>query len=76
MNLEARKIEFVQEFLKIQSEEVISLLENILKNENLNVQISEPMPEYELNQRINQSESDFKNNLFKSSSELIDKYKQ
>ena len=30
MNLEARKIQFVQEFLKLQSEEVISLLENIL----------------------------------------------
>lgn len=78
MNLEARKIEFVQEFLKIQSEEVISLLENILKieKENLNVQLSEPMSEYELNQRINQSESDFQNNLFKTSSELTEKYKK
>ena len=78
MNLEARKIEFVQEFLKIQSEEVISLLENILKieKENLNVQLSEPMSEYELNQRINQSESDFQNNLFKTSSALTEKYKK
>ncbi len=78
MNLEARKIEFVQEFLKIQSEEVISLLENILKieKENLNVQLSEPMSEYELNQRINQSEFDFQNNLFKTSSELTEKYKK
>ena len=33
MNLEARKIEFVQEFLKLQSEEVISRLEKILKKE-------------------------------------------
>ena len=30
MNKETRKIQFVQEFLKLQSEEVISLLENIL----------------------------------------------
>ncbi len=33
MNLEARKIEFVQEFLKIQSEEAISRLEKILRKE-------------------------------------------
>ncbi len=31
MNLEARKIEFVMEFLNLQSEEVISRLENFLK---------------------------------------------
>jgi hypothetical protein len=33
MNLEARKIEFVQEFLKLQSEEAISRLEKILRKE-------------------------------------------
>jgi hypothetical protein len=33
MNLEARKIEFVQEFLKLQSEEVISRFEKILNTE-------------------------------------------
>jgi hypothetical protein len=54
MNLEARKIEFVQEFLKLQSEETLSRLA--------------------LNKRINQSESDFRNNRFKSSSELLAKY--
>lgn len=31
MNLEARKIQFVQEFLRLKSEEIISGLENILK---------------------------------------------
>lgn len=32
MNLEARKIEFVQEFLKFQSDEAVSQLEKLLKN--------------------------------------------
>ena len=31
MDLQTRKIEFVQEFLKLQSEEVISQFENLLK---------------------------------------------
>ncbi|MEO6348320.1 MAG: hypothetical protein ABIO60_10475 [Aquaticitalea sp.] len=34
MTLEVRKLEFIQEFLKIQNEEVISSLENILHNGN------------------------------------------
>src|SRR5690606_17877504 len=33
MDIQARKIEFIQKFLKIQSEEVISRLENILRKE-------------------------------------------
>lgn len=33
MNIEARKIKFVQEFLKLQSEEAISRLEKILSKE-------------------------------------------
>lgn len=76
MNLEARKIEFVQEFLKLQSEETLSRLEKILSLEKKfsDEQTIEPMTEEELNKRINQSESDFRNNRFKSSSELLAKY--
>ncbi len=76
MNLEARKIEFVQEFLKLQSEEAVSRLEKILKKEKnaSDEQIFEPMTQDELNKRIDQSESDFRNNRFKSSSELLAKY--
>lgn len=77
MNLETRKIEFVQEFLKLQNEEVISRLELLLRKEK---QISrerafEPMSQDELDRRINQSESDFQNNRFKNSSDLLAKYK-
>ena len=76
MNLEARKIEFVQEFLKLQSEEAVSRLEKILKNERNAAEedIFEPMTPDELNKRIDQSESDFRNNKFKSGSEILSKY--
>jgi hypothetical protein len=72
MNLEARKIEFIQEFLKLQSEASISRLEKILRKEK-DVSI-EPMTQDELNERIDQSEADFENNRFKSSSALLAKY--
>ncbi len=76
MNIEARKIEFIQEFLKVQSEDVISRLEKILRKENNTSDENkfEQMTEEELNKRIDQSESDFHNNRFKSSSELLSKY--
>jgi hypothetical protein len=76
MNIEARKIEFVKEFLKLQSEEAISRLENILRKEKntSDERILEPMTQDELNKRIDKSESDFRNNRFKSSSELLAKY--
>ena len=76
MNLEARKIEFVQEFLKLQSEEAVSRLEKILRKEKKASYelILEPMTQAELNKRIDKSESDFRNNRFKSSSELSAKY--
>lgn len=76
MNLEARKIEFIQEFLKIQSEEAISRFEKILRKEKKASEdhISEPTTKEELNKRIDQSESDFQNKRFKNSSELLAKY--
>ncbi len=76
MNLEARKIEFIQEFLKVQSEDVISRFEKLLRKENMtsDESVLEPMTVEELNKRIDQSESDFQNNKFKTSSELLAKY--
>ncbi|EOZ97754.1 hypothetical protein A33Q_1727 [Indibacter alkaliphilus LW1] len=77
MNLELRKIEFVQEFLKIQNEEIISRLEKMLRKETeTSLEDSfERMSIEDLNKRIDQSESDFENNRYKSSSELLAKYK-
>ncbi|MGM8360823.1 hypothetical protein ACSV4D_02790 [Flavobacterium sp. ARAG 55.4] len=73
MDLQTRKIEFVQEFLKLQSEELIAQFENLLKKETQKQ--LKPMSVIELNSRINQSEDDFKNGKFKTSDELLSKYK-
>ncbi len=77
MNIEARKIEFIQEFLKIQSEDAILRLEKMLKKERkASIEpLFEPMTEAELNIRIDKSEYDFNNNRVKTSAELLDKYK-
>ncbi|NOZ47279.1 MAG: hypothetical protein GXO79_10940 [Chlorobi bacterium] len=73
MNIQARKIEFVQEFLKLQSEDIISSLEKFLKMEK--ELVVNPMTTKELNKRIELSESDFENGNYKSNSELKAKYK-
>ncbi|WP_081212502.1 hypothetical protein [Salegentibacter sediminis] len=77
MDLEARKIEFIKDFLQLQSEEAISRLEKVLKKEKKNVIEKDfnPMTQKELDQRIDQSEEDFKNNRFKKTSDLLSKYK-
>ncbi|MEM6687384.1 MAG: hypothetical protein AAF617_16510 [Bacteroidota bacterium] len=62
MNLQTRKIKFVQEFLKIQSEEVLSQLKHILKIENDGSgEKIKPFTIEEYNSRINQSIEDSKN---------------
>jgi chemotaxis protein CheY-P-specific phosphatase CheC len=79
MDLHTRKLELIQEFLKIQSEDVISRLEKILRKEN---KISEnedfkPMTIEEFNSRIDQSMEDSKNGRLIESSKLkakIDKW--
>jgi hypothetical protein len=60
MDLQARKIAFVQEFLSIESEEMISRLEKLLRNEKLEIKDNtfKPMTIDELNRRIDQSEQD------------------
>lgn len=75
MDLQSRKIEFIQEFLKLQSEEVIFRLESILKKEKGSIEKStRTFSKEELNRRIEKSESDFENNRFKSTSQLLTKY--
>ena len=77
MNLATRKIQFIQEFLKIQSEETVALLEKILSKEK-DVLDEQPLKQFtqeELNQRIDKAEEDFKNNRYTSSADLLKKYK-
>jgi len=61
MDLQSRKIEFVQEFLKIQSEEMISRLESIIRNnKDLDQGVFKPMSIEEFNLRIDKSMEDSK----------------
>lgn len=76
MDIQARKIEFIKQFLKLQNENSITRLESVLDQEMTEEKdkVFEPMSVEELNKRIDQSESDFENNRFKSSAELLAKY--
>lgn len=76
MNIEARKIKFVQEFLKLVDEDSISKLENLLSLEKLESGKSglSPFDKEELNKRIEKSEEDFEKSKFKTSEELLLKY--
>ena len=77
MDLQSRKIEFIQEFLKLESESAISRLEKLLRKENTATTSveSKSLSKEELNNRIEQSEADFKNNRFKTTDDLLSKYK-
>ena len=78
MDIQSRKIEFVQAFLKLQSEELISQFENLLKKKSVitsEVQKQfKPMSLKEFNERIDKSESDFKNDRYKTTTELLEKF--
>lgn len=72
MNIEARKIQFIQEFLKLQNMEVVSHLEMFLK-----IETSSPIKRFsidELNIRIDKSEEDFKEGRLIDNSDIKLKY--
>lgn len=73
MDIQTRKIEFVQEFLKVQSEELISRLESILKNRNDELN---PFTIDEFNARIDESLKDSENDRVTESDELLAEIKQ
>lgn len=72
MDLQTRKIEFVQEFLKLQNDELITRLERLLrsgkatKNNDL-----KPMTITELNKRIDKSMEGSEGNRLTTSSDLL-----
>ena len=76
MDIQTRKIQFVQSFLKLQSEEVILKLEKILEKNQVDEMLEDfkPFSIEELNNRISQSESDFENGDYKTTSELLAKF--
>jgi len=79
MDLQTRKLELIQEFLKVQSEDVILRLEKILKKEKKESEREhiKPMTIEEFNSRIDQSMEDSKNGRLIEANELkakIDKW--
>ncbi len=72
MNIEAKKIQFVQEFLKLKNEEIVTHLQNILK-----IEVSNPLKRFsieEFNERIDKSEKDFKTGRIIENSGIKAKY--
>ncbi|NMH26471.1 hypothetical protein G6047_00350 [Flavobacterium sp. SE-s28] len=70
MDLQTRKIVFVQEFLKLQSERAISHLESLLKKETQESQ-ENPLSIEEYQTRIKQSIEDSKNDRVTEADDLL-----
>lgn len=71
MDIQTRKIEFIQEFLKLQNEELISRLENLLRADKSKNYDFKQMTIDEFNSRIDQSMNDSKNDRLTNSDDLI-----
>lgn len=74
MDIQTRKINFIQEFLKIQNEEVVKRFEKIMKKEkdrNPDIRLS-PMSIEEFNKRIDLSLSDSENDNVIEINDLLD----
>ena len=73
MDLQSRKISFVQEFLDLQNEEIISLFEKLLRWEKKKLTQKEltPMTLEELNKRIDTALEDSKNGRLTESGKLL-----
>jgi hypothetical protein len=73
MDLQTRKITFIQEFLSIQNEEIVARLESFLKKEKKNDAAKEfhRMTMEEFENRIDQSMDDSKNGRVIEANELL-----
>lgn len=72
MDLQTRKLEFIQEFLKLSSEEAVSRFEALMKIQKSEVE--NPFSKEELIHRVKQSETDFKEGNYKTAEELLECY--
>ena len=73
MDLKTRKIDFIQEFFQLQSEEVISRFEKLLQKEKKKLKDNnfEPMTMEEFHQRIDTSLEDSKNGRLIEAKQLL-----
>ncbi|EOZ98042.1 hypothetical protein A33Q_1549 [Indibacter alkaliphilus LW1] len=75
MDLEARKILFVQEFLRLQNEEIVSVLENLLRKQKAELieRNFKPMTKEEYNAEIDQAMKDSQNGRMIKATDLKSK---
>lgn len=73
MDLQARKIEFIQEFLKVQSEDVVVRLEKLLKKETSRIEKKgiNPFSIDEFHKRIDASMHDSLHNKLTENQDLL-----
>ncbi len=78
MDLEARKISFVQEFLRLQNEEIISGLEKLLQEGKAELveKNLKPMTEDQYRSEINQAMEDSENGRMIKAADLKEKIKK
>jgi len=74
MDIQTRKIEFIQAFLKLQNEKVISLFENLLKSETRKT--LKPMSIEKLNERVDSSIFDSENDNVTETKSLLKEIKE
>ena len=70
MDLQTRKLEFIQEFLKLSSDEAVSRFEDLMKRQK--GEPENPSNKEELIHRLKQSETDFREGNYKTSEELLE----
>lgn len=71
MDMQARKLEFIREFLNVKSEETLTKLEALLREDEGKFN---PYSKAEQMTRVQESESDFKAGKYKTSDEILKKY--
>ncbi|MFY7846484.1 hypothetical protein [Chryseobacterium gambrini] len=78
MDIQSRKLAFIQAFLNLQSEEMIVQFEKLMKKaKNIDEENQfKPFSTEEMNERISRSEDDFNNKKFKTTFELLSKYER
>ncbi|MGL2998990.1 hypothetical protein [Flavobacterium sp. RSSB_23] len=71
MDLQTRKLNFIQDFLKLESEKTIAQFEKLLRNTVANEEELNPMTVDEFHKRINKSLEDVKNGKVTDANDLL-----
>ena len=74
MDLQTRKISFVQEFLKLENEEIIKSLEEMLEKKKQADICMDPLTIYQFNQEIDESMQNSKEGKLTKASTIKKKY--